>query len=81
MITKYGSGDRFKQARRQIGITQKELAAVLDVSPAYLSLIATDRQPMSEPIAFKMEKLFRFSAEWILYEKGPRRIDSNPDDL
>ena len=62
MITKYGSGDRFKQARRQIGITQKELAAVLDVSPAYLSLIATDRQPMSEPIAFKMEKLYGISA-------------------
>ena len=53
-----------------------ELAAVLEVSPAYLSLIATNRQPMSEPIAFKMEKLFGFSTEWILYEKEPRRIDS-----
>ena len=57
MITKYGSGDRFKQARKRIGITQKDLAAVLGVSPAYLSLIATDRQPVSEPIALKMEKL------------------------
>ena len=46
-----------------------ELAAVLEVSPAYLSLIATNRQPMSEPIAFKMEKLFGLSAEWILFEK------------
>ena len=53
-----------------------ELAAVLEVSPAYLSLIATNRQPMSELIAFKMEKLFGFSTEWILYEKEPRRIDS-----
>ena len=81
MITKYGSGDRFKQARKQIGITQKDLAAVLEVSPAYLSLIATNRQPMSEPIAFKMEKLFGLSAEWILFEKGPRRIDSGLDHI
>jgi len=60
---------------------QMELAAVLEVSPAYLSLIATNRQPMSEPIAFKMEKLFGLSAEWILFEKGPRRIDSGLDHI
>ena len=75
MITKYGSGDRFKQARKQIGITQKDLAAALGVSPAYLSLIATDRQPMSEPIAVKMEKLYGISARWLLYGIGAESRD------
>lgn len=70
MVTRYGSGDRFKQARKQIGITQKDLAAVLGVSPAYLSLIATNRQPMSEPIARKMESLYGVSARWLLYGIG-----------
>ena len=74
MITKYGSGDRFKQARKQIGITQKDLAAALGVSPAYLSLIATDRQPMSEPIAVKMEELYGISARW-LYGIGAESRD------
>ena len=87
MITKYGSGERFKQARKQIGITQKELAAVLEVSPAYLSLIATNRQPMSEPIAFKMEKLYGISARWLLYGIGSEngenksRLRSARDEL
>lgn len=75
MITKYGSGDRFKQARKRIGITQKDLAAVLGVSPAYLSLIATDRQPVSEPIAVKMEKLYGISARWLLYGIGAEGAD------
>ena len=87
MITKYGSGDRFKQARKQIGITQKELATVLGVSPAYLSLIATDRQPISEPIAVKMEKLYGISARWLLYGIGAEsegkksRLRSARDEL
>lgn len=76
MITKYGGGDRFKQARKQIGITQKELAVVLEVSPAYLSLIATGRQPVSEPIALKMEKLYGISARWLLYGIGNESGDN-----
>ncbi len=70
MLTKYGSGDRFKQALKKIGITQKELANVLGLSPAYLSLIATERQPISDPIAFKMEELYGISAYWLLYGVG-----------
>ena len=70
MPTRYGSGDRFKQVRKQIGITQKDLAQILGVSPAYLSLIETNRQPMSEPIAMKLEKLFGVSARWLLFGYG-----------
>lgn len=70
MISRYGSGDRFKKARAMIGITQKDLAAILEVSPAYLSLIATNRQPMSEPIAMKMQHLYGISARWLLYGIG-----------
>ena len=87
MITKYGSGDRFKKALKQIGITQKELAVVLGVSPAYLSLIATERQAMSEPIARKMEKLYGISARWLLYGIGSQsgeeksRLRSARDEL
>lgn len=80
MVIKYGSGDRFKQAKKQIGITQKELASALEVSPAYLSLIATNRQPMSEPIAVKMEKLYGISARWLLYGIGTE-CDKNKSRL
>ena len=70
MISKTGSGERFKKARALIGISQKDLAAILGLSPAYLSLIATERQPMSEPIAMKMEQLYGIPARWLLYGLG-----------
>ena len=73
MVTKYGSGDRFKQAIEQIGISQKELAAVLGVSPDYLSLIMTSNEPISEPIALKMEKFCGISASWLLNGIGTDR--------
>ena len=72
MITKYGGGARLKEARARIGISQKDLAKVLELSPAYLSLIETERQPISEPIAVKMRDLYGIDARWLLYGVAPK---------
>ena len=72
MISKYGGGARLKEARARIGISQKELAKVLELSPAYLSLIETERQPISEPIAIKMRDLYGVDARWLLYGIAPK---------
>ena len=45
--------DRHKQARKKIGITQKDLAEALGISPAYLSLLETGCQWVSEEVAIK----------------------------
>ena len=72
MITKYGGGARLKEARARIGISQKDLAKALDLSPAYLSLIETERQPISEPIAIKMRDLYGIDTRWLLYGIAPK---------
>ena len=72
MISKYGGGARLKEARARIGISQKDLAKVLELSPAYLSLIETERQPISEPIAIKMRDLYGVDARWLLYGIAPK---------
>ena len=72
MISKYGGGARLKEARKRIGISQKDLAKVLDLSPAYLSLIETERQPISEPIAVKMRDLYGIDARWLIYGIAPK---------
>ena len=72
MISKYGGGAKLKEARARIGISQKDLAKVLDLSPAYLSLIETERQPVSEPIAIKMRDLYGIDARWLLYGIAPK---------
>ena len=72
MISKYGGGARLKEARRRIGITQRDLAKALELSPAYISLIETERQPVSEPIAVKMSELYGIDARWLLYGVAPK---------
>ena len=72
MISKYGGGARLKEARRRIGITQRDLAKALELSPAYISLIETERQLVSEPIAMKMSKLYGIDARWLLYGVAPK---------
>ena len=72
MISKYGGGARLKEARKRIGISQKDLAKVLNLSPAYLSLIETERQPISEPIAIKMRDLYSVDARWLMYGIAPK---------
>ena len=76
MVSKDGSGERFKQAIDQIGISQKELAAVLGVSPDYLSMIMASSEPISEPIAKKLEKRCGVSASWLLYGIGTDRVEN-----
>ena len=72
MISKYGGGARLKEARKRIGISQKDLAKVLNLSPAYLSLIETERQSISEPIVIKMRDLYGVDARWLMYGIAPK---------
>ena len=72
MLSKCGGGARLKEARKRIGISQKELAKVLELSPAYISLIETERQPISEPIALKMKELYDIDARWLMYGIAPK---------
>ncbi|MBQ8093098.1 MAG: helix-turn-helix domain-containing protein [Clostridia bacterium] len=80
MMTRIGGGDRLRQERKRIGKTQKELALELDISAAYISLIETGQQQISEPIALKMQSKYGTNPRWLLYgemgrgEKGRLRI-------
>ena len=70
--TRYGGGQRLKEERKKIGITQKALAEKLGISSAYVSLIETDREQISEPIALKMEQMFGTNARYLLYGEVKR---------
>ena len=62
-------GLRLKEARKKLGLSQKERAEKLEVSAAYLSLIETGRQPLSVPIAEKLYRLYGTDFEWLYYGK------------
>ena len=58
---------RLKQVRKELGMTQKELAGALGISPAYLSLLETGRQKVSVPVATKLRDQYGVDAVWLLY--------------
>ena len=64
---------RLRTARDELGLSQKEMAAKLGISAQYLGFMERGDQPVSVPVALKMEELFGFSAQWILFEKGKMR--------
>lgn len=72
------SKSNLRTVRDEVGMTQKAMAAELGISAQYLGLMERGDQPTSRPVALKMQELFGYSAEWILFSKGPKKI-SRPD--
>ena len=51
-------GPKIRTVRRKRGLTQKQLAESLGISPSYLNLIEHDKRPLSAPLLIKMAGLF-----------------------
>ena len=81
----YGNWERFKEARKKTGLTQKALADALGFNASYFSLIETRRQPVSNPIAEKMQTLYGIDPWWLLNgntQKGEKnRLRQARDEL
>lgn len=57
---------RFKEFRKQSGLSQKEAAEKLGIDRAYLSKIENERQKIYPNLLFKMTKLYNVSPEELL---------------
>src|SRR5882757_11127370 len=52
--TKLFVGPRFRRIRRQLGLSQTQMAADLGVSPSYINLIERNQRPITAQILIKM---------------------------
>ena len=66
---------RLRIARDELGLKQKDMAEKLGISAQYLGMMERGDQPLSEPVAMKMQELYGFSAEWILFGKGSKMVE------
>ena len=63
--------NRLEEIRKSNGITQEELASVLEVSRQTIGSLENGRYNPSITLAFKISKYFRVSIEDIfIYEEG-----------
>jgi plasmid maintenance system antidote protein VapI len=66
-----GLSDRLGAIVFELNISQKKFADSLGVSFTYIKcLINGKRGNLSQPLAFLIEKLYGYSAQWLLYEEG-----------
>lgn len=51
-------GPRFRRIRRQIGLTQTQMAKELEVSPSYINLIEQNQRPVTAQILLRMAEAY-----------------------
>ncbi|EMD83974.1 helix-turn-helix domain-containing protein [Pacificimonas flava] len=52
-------GPRIKRLRRELGITQAEMAADLDISPSYVALIERNQRPTTADLLMRLAQVYR----------------------
>jgi plasmid maintenance system antidote protein VapI len=66
-----GISDRLGSIFFELNISQKKFADTLGVSFTYINcLINGKRKNISQPLALLIEKLYGYSAQWLLYGEG-----------
>jgi predicted transcriptional regulator/DNA-binding XRE family transcriptional regulator len=56
--TKLFIGPRFRRIRRQLGLTQTQMAQELDVSPSYVNLIEQNQRPVTAQVLLRMAEAY-----------------------
>ena len=52
-------GPRLKRLRRELGLTQAEMAADLEISPSYIALIERNQRPLTADILLRLARTYR----------------------
>lgn len=70
---------RLRELRKEHGLTQKELAAVLEIHPVTVSALERGRLPLSIPIENRIARYFNLDGEGRNYLLGnPRSVPPLP---
>ncbi|EQA35796.1 DNA-binding helix-turn-helix protein [Leptospira inadai serovar Lyme str. 10] len=78
------AGERVKFVRtegRTAEINQKDFAEEIKITQAMLSLIESNKQPLSYAIALKIEKATGYRAEWLIDGVKPEKLSKNFQEI
>lgn len=70
-----GLGSKVKALRRKEGLSQKQMAERLAVSPSYLNLIEHGRRPLSAALLIKLARAFQVELESFASDDDGRAVD------
>ena len=72
-------GKRIRQARKKKGLTQRELADLVHVSPSHMSDLELGKKRIGIDILINVTEVLQVSADWVLRTNVPalKTIDEN----
>ncbi len=56
--SKFYAGPRLRRLRRNLGLTQAQLATDLDISPSYVTLIERNQRPLSADLLIRLAEIY-----------------------
>ena len=62
-------GEKIKNARKEKGFTQEQLAELMDLSVTHISAIETARSSFSVSTLVKIAALLEVSTDWLLFDR------------
>ena len=74
-------GDRIRQARTSKGMSQAQLAEIIDKTPPYVSNIEMGKQNMGIIVLYKIVTALDISADWVLAHDTPEAVAITLDSV
>ena len=74
-------GARIKEAREQVGLTQEDLAAELDMSPSHISVLERGRKAPRLETLVNIANALQVSTDMLLQDVLVRRTDGLMSEL
>jgi transcriptional regulator with XRE-family HTH domain len=66
-------GGRLRQARKNLGLTQVQLAEALGVTQGQITMVETDKSVFSIEVLARVHNLYGISPTWLITGKGQMR--------
>src|SRR5215470_6828254 len=76
--TKLFIGPRFRRIRRQLGLSQTQMADALGVSPSYINLIERNQRPVTAQILLKMAEAYDIDLRDLAGRDETASFEANP---
>ncbi len=69
-------GDKIREARKQAGLTQCQLADKIFVSESYIALIESNKRNPSMSVLTKLAEVLNLTTDHIVFDTSSRDLDS-----
>lgn len=63
-------GPRLKRLRRELGLTQADMAGDLDISPSYIALLERNQRPLTADLLLRLARIYRMDVADLAEDGG-----------